>query len=216
MMKSAVLLLAVALAAHACKEVKTTDDKLTCAESTEVFDVDTPVYYFPAKTFRDYSDSTQGNVLKLDWYSGMLRALKEPVLFTGASKGETYRFTCLRTFHAPFSIRVIHNAENDTKLILKISDGAGGYTSKNLVKNEAKSLSETEWGQITAALNKTTFWKMPTEKMDFGCDGSEWIVGGMKNGEYHVVARWTPRKGDFYALGRKMIALSGAQIAPLY
>jgi hypothetical protein len=216
MMKSAALLLAFTLAVHTCKDIKTTDSKTTTVGSAEVYHVDTSTYYFPAKAFRDYNDSTQGNNFKLSWYSEMLRALKEPVLFTEAGEGEVYRFTCLRTFHAPFAIRVIHKAANDTKLVLKISDGAGGYTSKNLVRNETRALSESDWAHITAALNSNAFWKMPAEKPDFGCDGSEWIVEGRRNGEYHVVARWSPRKGDFYALGKKMIELSGAQINPLY
>ncbi|MBO2008093.1 hypothetical protein [Hymenobacter negativus] len=216
MIKSAVLLLAFTLAVHACNDVKTTNGQATTAENAEVYNVDTSAYYFPKKAFRDYNDSTKGNSFKLDWYSGMLRALKEPVLFTEAGEGEVYRFTCLRTFHAPFAIRVIHKTGDITMLVLKISDGAGGYTSKNLVRNETKALSEADWARLTAALNSTAFWNMPTEKPDFGCDGSEWIVEGRKNGEYHVVARWSPRKGDFYGLGKKMIELSGARITPLY
>jgi hypothetical protein len=218
MIKSVALLIAFALAVHACNDVKTNSSTTTKVENAEVYHVDTTLYYFPSKAFRDYDDSTRGNDFKLNWYSGMLRALKEPILFTNTRAGESeiYRFTCLRSFHAPFAIRVLHKAANDTKLILKISDGASGYTSRNLVRNETKILSEAEWTQITTTLNNAEFWKMPTEKPDFGCDGSEWIIEGVKNGKYHVVARWSPRKGAFYNLGKKMIESSGARINPLY
>ena len=34
-----------------------------------------------------------------------------------------------------------------------------------------------------------------------GCDGSQWIIEGIKKGKYHVVDRWSPAKGAVHDLG---------------
>jgi len=143
--------------------------------------------------------------------------MKEPVLYDKVEGTETYRFTCLRTFHAPFAIRVSKQGQAPANLMVKISDGAGGYSSENLVSTSAKQISDEEWAQITEALNKNDFWNMPTQKISSGSDGSEWIVEGVKNGKYHVVDRWTPQKGtDYRLIGEKLIEVSGTKFRPLY
>jgi hypothetical protein len=75
----------------------------------------------------------------------------------------------------------------------------------------------SEWSRLKAKLESAEFWTMPTQEQDFGGDGSEWIIEGVKNGEYHVVARWTPKEGSPYqSLGKQFVELSGATIKPLY
>jgi hypothetical protein len=64
-------------------------------------------------------------------------------------------------------------------------------------------------------VNKANFWKLPTEDKNAprGVDGAEWILEGIRTGNYHVVDRWTPTKGTYYDLGLHFIKdLSGLKI----
>jgi hypothetical protein len=207
----------LALLASSCKSYDyNAFDTSTTKASAEVYEVDTLSFYFPDSSFVRRGQYSEVDIHRLSWFSGMLRALKEPILYDKTGAEEIYRFTCLRTFNPPFSIRVQHK-EGQSNLVLKISDGAGGYTSKKLTTNSTKTLSNEQWQQVLLAINQADFWNMPTHKQAFGSDGSEWIIEGIKNGRYHVVDRWTPRGNDAYrSLGNTFIDLSGVRIKPLY
>jgi hypothetical protein len=109
-----------------------------------------------------------------------LKALEESSLLQMAqnSSGKSYRFVWLRTFHHPVVVRVDVRA-----------DGIGELTSK------------TE--RFLATIKKAHFWELPTHETPAteGCDGSQWIIEGVKNGKYHALDRWTPGKGAVQALG---------------
>lgn len=170
------------------------------------------VWYFPAKTFVEYRDSTKADSMTLNWYSGALRILKEPILYTEASRSEAFRFTCLRSFDAPFAIRVEKSAAGPAKLVLKIADGTHGDEPRKLVVNTTKELSSAQWEQLDRAAKASEFWQMPTRITDFGCDGSEWIMEGKSQGNYHVVNRWSPKTDSNYrALCLKLVELSGVK-----
>jgi hypothetical protein len=187
------------------------------SKGAEIYLLNKKAYHFPLTAFVEYDDSSKPDTFRLAWYSGMLRALKEPALFEDYEDTEVYRFTCLRSFHAPFAIRVEKQQYGGGKLTLKISDGAGGYTSSNLVTNASKVISKAQWESIMLALEKSNFWELPTYQDDSGCDGSRWIFEGVKNGRYHVVDRWTPKKtSDYHALGAMLISLSEARLTPRY
>jgi hypothetical protein len=173
--------------------------------------------YFPFTSFVEYQDATKLDTSKLNWYSGMLRTMKEPVLYRDYPATEVIRLTCLRTFHAPFAIRVERDVTGAIKLVLKISDGAGGYESRRLIATTKKSLSEAQWKELEETLNSSGFWDLLTQTQDLGCDGSEWIVEGVQQGKYHVVERWAPKDGSSYrAIGDKLIELSETSFGELY
>lgn len=150
--------------------------------------------------------------MTLNWYSGDLRILKEPVLYTEASRGEVFRFTCLRSFDAPFAIRVEKSVAGPAKLVLKIADGTHGDEPRKLVVNTTKELTSAQWEQVEIAAKASEFWQMPARIMDFGCDGSEWIMEGRSQNNYHVVNRWSPKAASNYrALCLKLVELSGVK-----
>jgi hypothetical protein len=45
-------------------------------------------------------------------------------------------------------------------------------------------------------VNELDFWEAPNPVNDQrGTDGSQWIIEGVKAGQYHVVDRWSPKDG---------------------
>lgn len=176
-----------------------------------------------------------------NWYSRQLAALEEPVIPAQTDEYKTiYRFTCLRTFHNPFSIRIEINEKDESAILFfKMSDGAGGYAPGDLMTNEQKILELEEIKSFIETIEKYDYWEMPfdeiSENFSGGRDGSKWIIEMLKDGKYHAISRWTPeykedknangqiekvdRIGDLnavYELGLYFIELSGQEIEELY
>lgn len=153
------------------------------------------------------------------WYSGQLRALKEPSIYElyRDEKVIIYRFLCLRTFHNPFSVRVHINDDGIAFLYYKRTDGAGGYDPGKLVESHMRVLNENEKEHLLNKIKNKKFWVLPAHlRKSTGCDGSEWIIEGAKNGMYHLVDRWTPQSGNIRNLGLYFIKLAGVKIDKLY
>ncbi|MBT9485298.1 hypothetical protein [Sediminibacterium sp.] len=151
---------------------------------------DSSTLYFPENDF--LSDTiNQLDTFRNAWYSKMLFALHEPVLFKNKDTSEVFRFTWLRTFHNPISIRV-KRIEKDYVLTLKITEGSGGYEAGKLIKDTSFFITADEWKVISSKISGIKFWQLKSFINDGGKDGSEWILEGKNRNEYQVVSRWSP------------------------
>ncbi|HEV2305346.1 MAG TPA: hypothetical protein VGR93_07505 [Candidatus Acidoferrales bacterium] len=153
--------------------------------------------YFPKGIFEDK--------VRASWYSNQLKALEEPSLWGLSQSGKqavVYRFLWLRTFHHPVAIRVVIAPDGTADLITKVSGGAGGYGPGPLIENQTKRLSAIEVRELAEQVNNANFWKLPTEEKQtsFGMDGAQWILEGVKDGNYHLVDRWSPKSGTYRAV----------------
>ena len=183
----------------------------------------TSTLYFPIDSFVELSigwekDYTQDVFHKanlasfiLGWYSEHLKALDEPVLYTDSGK-TVFRFTWLRSFHNPVAIRIENKGET-YRLTWKVTDGAGGYAPGKLITNKSKIISVDEWNKFINLLEAAKYWNMPVISHDrMGTDGSQWILEGIQNGNYHVVDRWTPENSDYEKCGLYLIELTGLKV----
>jgi len=50
-------------------------------------------------------------------------------------------------------------------------------------------------------VERSKFWKLPPVLDDGGVDGAQWIIEGVRYGDYHVVDRWSPQNGEIRSLG---------------
>ena len=82
------------------------------------------------------------------WYSKMLFALHEPVLYSYMGKEELYHFTWLRTFDNPASIRIQKHG-NNIRLFAKVSSAAGGFC-----KSRAKEYDLNNRSLVNSAGNR--------------------------------------------------------------
>ena len=124
------------------------------------------------------------------WVSEALRALEEMRIFTDTYKYESYRFTWLRTFHNPISIRV-EEVNNDVILFLKQSNGMGGYDPGDLILNDTIAVTKGDWNLLKRKMDSLDFWNMSSiENTEIvAMDGSMWLLEGKRNEEYHIVYR---------------------------
>lgn len=157
--------------------------------------------YFPQKTF---GDDPRLDQFVSGWYSGQLKALREPSLLelSKAPSTESYRFLWLRSFHHPIAIRVDVQADGSATLTTKIASGAGGYPPGRLTASTTRLLTKDEAQKLIARINASRFWQLPSYERDrAGNDGSEWVVEAAVHGKYHLVSAWSPKDGPIHDLG---------------
>ncbi len=192
---------------------KTTDENVLL--DTLPIPKDSSAHYFQTKNnWRDTINNALDTFVTT-WFSEMLFALKEPILNSYQGEKEIYRFTWLRTFHNPISIRVEKLGE-DIKVFSKQCDGEGGYEPGQLILNKNFSLSQDDYEALNNKIEQSNFWNLPTENRENqGTDGSEWVFEAIKNHNYHLVVRWSPfdeKLKDFRAIGEYLISLSKLKI----
>jgi hypothetical protein len=160
--------------------------------------------YFPEASLDERKDLSE---FREQWYSKQLTALEEPSLLEVAKDktAESYRFTWLRTFHHPVSVRLDILGDGSGVLIAKMASGAGGYDPGKVILNEKAKLAKQQIDAFLLQLRKAGFWTLPTMKKEMGDDGAEWILEGVKTGNYHVVDRWSPEKGPVRDVGLYMM-----------
>jgi len=158
---------------------------------------DSSQFYFPLEAFRDTSIYVGHDTFVNTWYSKHLFAMGEPIIFLDTSQKEIYRFTWLRTFHNPITIRI--EKEGIKYMVFwKLCNGAGGYEPGKLMINKQKEIDKTIWDEFQNHINQIDFWHLLTNDNDFGEDGSQWILEGKNINHYHVVDRWTPNVESYY------------------
>ena len=173
--------------------------------------LDSMTFYF--KTKSNWKDTTKDalDTFINTWYSKMLFALKEPILKDYYGDKEIYRFTWLRTFHHPVSVRLEKQGEV-IKLFTKVSNGVGGYYAGQLFFDTTVNITTSQYNLLQQKVNKIGFWNLATEKRDeAGKDGSEWIIEVFKGNKYHMVTRWTPdieQEENFRSVGEYLVSLS--------
>ncbi|MHC4118408.1 MAG: hypothetical protein ACYSWO_12980 [Planctomycetota bacterium] len=171
--------------------------------------------YFPEKVFSEREDL---HTFVNEWYSKHLKALQEPSLYKWDSTDteSVFRFTWLRTFHHPVSIRLEILPNGTGKLYSKMTSGTGGYEPGKLKTNNVKNIKKAIVDEFLEIVKDEAFWKLPTRIEDGGMDGSQWIIEGRKGHDYHIVDRWTPEKGTVKRIGIFLIELSNLKVKEIY
>jgi hypothetical protein len=163
-----------------------------------------------------FDASRKNNDFVVEWYSKPLKAMKEPSLWQLSKTDRSatvYRFLWLPTFHRPVSVRLVRSSEG-TILHAVLLDGRGGYEPGKIIVSKTVKISAKQWESFQRLLDKVQFWEMPSKDPgNFGKDGDQLILEGVRAGKYHIVDRWSPDAGDDYTkLCRYMLVLSGLDV----
>jgi hypothetical protein len=166
--------------------------------------------YFPEGALSDSS---------VAWYAKQLYAMDEPSISKRANEMaiETYRFTWLRTFHAPFAFRMEVTADGGALVRIKSTSGKGGYEPGRVVLDKTINVGKEQVDRFKSMLVDFGFWSLPaTDSSRGGYDGAEWVFEGLKDGRYHVVERWSPEEGTFRLAMLELVRLGGVDVRPIY
>jgi hypothetical protein len=159
--------------------------------------------FFPKKSF---GADPQLDRFITDWYSNELKILEEPSLLqlSKTPSAESYRFLWLRTFHHPIAIRLELRNDGIGILSTKVATGSSGFPQKGAhpLENISRPLTREQTQSFLERINRVGFWTVQKESEDQGGeDGAEWIIEGVKQGNYRVVRRWSPTEGPVHELG---------------
>jgi hypothetical protein len=153
--------------------------------------------YFPPGVL-DSAPQGQGHGTKASWYAMHLKALHEPSLWEMAQdpKAEAHRFLWLRSFHHPIAVRLVVRSSGSGWMHTRMTSGKGGYGPGRIIHSGVFWLTKTKTQSFLAAMDGLSFWNLPTlpvaDERRVGLDGAQWIVEGVKDGQYHVVDRFSP------------------------
>jgi len=160
--------------------------------------------YFPDKVFWEWKDATLGQE-----YSKSLRSLQEPSLWQVSKTQETptYRFLLMP------EAREIHGAPRSVRLDIQ-ADGTSIITTREGGhKSKVRTLTFEQTRAFLDLVEKGGFWNLPSAESDPGPDGRMWVIEGVRNKQYHVVERWSPR-GDIHQLGAMLMRnLAGMKVS---
>ena len=140
--------------------------------------------------------------------------MNEPSLWELARSDKqigAYRLLWLPTWGRPVAVRIERSGKLVT-LNAVLLGGDGGYEIGELATSKRVALSERDWDTLVARTQGAGFWNMPTSIDDAGVDGERLVVEGLKNGEFHVVSRWTPKAGEYRDICRLMLDLTGLEL----
>jgi hypothetical protein len=171
--------------------------------------------FFPDNVF---SEIQKVNELKTKWYEHQLMALRETSLYIlrDTEDVHVYRFLWLRTFHHPLAVRILVTQDGGT-IISKICSGKGGYKPGWLFKNRSRTMSVDEKNNFMSMVESNSFWELDSTEHDVkGCDGANWIIEGVKNRNYHIVDRWSPKSGPIKDLGLLFLSLGKIKTKKIY
>ncbi|HEX6772733.1 MAG TPA: hypothetical protein VF126_11950 [Acidobacteriaceae bacterium] len=150
--------------------------------------------YFPKNVF----GSSKLDSFRAEFYLAHLKFLHEPSLLLESRdrKAQSYRFLWLRTFHHAVVIRLDILSDGTGTLVTKMSSGGAGFgmPDRKIIEDVSRPVSRAEVQSLLAVLDEKHFMKIPSyiTHDQTGTDGSEWVLEGVRDGQYHVVARWTP------------------------
>jgi hypothetical protein len=157
--------------------------------------------YYPADAFgRDLKENQEW----ISLYSKYLEGFSEPSLFeqSKSSSSQSYRFLWLRSFHKPVLVRLDVGSDAIGRVTIKIGRGPGVSATGGPVDERNRRLTKQQTDAFLDQINSLGFWELsPQEDPVSGPDGARWIIEGVKNGQYHVAHRWTPKDGAVRALG---------------
>ena len=129
---------------------------------------------------------------------------------------EWYRFMWVPTFAHPAFLRVDMEPDGTAILVTHVWDGAGGYEWGKSTKSTRK-LSSEERSDLFETLADLGFWTLPSQvdrpPNEVVLDGTEWLIEGVKDGNCHVVTRYSSPLTDLF----KTQFLAGvAKLTPYY
>jgi hypothetical protein len=171
--------------------------------------------YFPYNIFSDRKDIHD---FAVSWYTKYLKTLKEPSIYKqrDISNKKVFRFTWLRTFDEPVSIRLEIKPDGSGIIFAKKTYGAGGYEVGRIKKNKKKKITKEKIDEFLKLIEEKNFWDLPSTDDSLGIDGALWMIEGLYDQKYHLVERWSPKTSAVREIGLFLLDLNGLKVREIY
>ena len=164
--------------------------------------------YFPEAAFAHsfpkgtWIDEEHEHAMIASRYVNILTSLQEPPLpaMASARANVIYRFTCIRSFHKPFTITI--SQSRGAYLLQRKEITEGG----ELFQAQAVAIPAKQVFQLHSLLTDLKFWDMAHPSPRIGLDGSHWLIEAVHDGRYNIIDRWSPEEGEAaHQIGSKFL-----------
>jgi hypothetical protein len=154
-----------------------------------------PSWYFANLSEKWYSDLSVDYLFTMemskrsaDGLKLQLVSLEEPCLYNLScdSNSEIYRFTWLRSFDNPISIRLAKNGDK-ISLFWKIGKGSGGYEPEGIKRGGSKYLSIINYQKFIELFNHLNIEKRPNKTYVMMTDGATWTLEHKTNKSFKAI-----------------------------
>jgi hypothetical protein len=145
------------------------------------------------------------------WYRSALMAMHEQPLWPPKPGVEIYRFTFLPWRNLAQSARVDLTA----KVAEAVEMSGNGDTPGEPVHQTHEKVNAQGQIAVRAAVEAEGFWSPDPDEEWPGNDGAQWIVEGVRGGEYHVRKVWSGHIEDrvaFRELCEALVDASGSRM----
>lgn len=158
----------------------------------------------------DYLFEAEDSEGTISWLTQQLKNLNEPNLYNTNSKSIIYRFTWLRSFHHPISVRIEKN-DKDHNVYWAIGKGAGGYEPKGLKRKGKRKISSNDWQIFESLLNKANYKNLPNKEYVLMTDGATWTLEHKESDIFEAKNTNNPSK-EFESLCLYLVKLANIKI----
>ena len=174
------------------------------------------------------SDSAGSNPVPLlsageqQWFSNNLHAAREPSLYDASLRAgapQALRFTWLRSFHRPLTVRVTQEKNGAWRVIAKELSGKGGYNPGHIARTINRQLRADETAALKSLLAVVELPDLSGDCVlgdELGVDGAQWIIERTDERGYHFINRWSPSDGPVREVGLFLLRLTGWNYKPVY
>ena len=122
----------------------------------------------------------------------------------------------MRSFNNPISIRVEIHDQNNAIIYIKETDRKGGSDPDKIKIDAIERISTNSIKQTKNKFTYFKFWALSVTEESLGFDGAYWIVEGLSRGNYHIVERWSPKKGSIKEIGLHFLEISGLDVKEIH
>ena len=158
-----------------------------------------------------------GHVESWQRQSWLLRELGERALACGPSHAdEVYRLAVVYS-HSTYSPFVVRVERSDRRVTVSGSvfqwvHGTPMASLKRTFQSQ-RSITESEWSELVAAIENAGFWTMEhNPEVEGLLDGSTWLIEGRRDRGHHIVEYQTSEDGSFRSLALSLIRLAGLRV----
>jgi hypothetical protein len=159
-----------------------------CLREVEQRNASFIISYFPPETFTGRaSDFTERM-----FASAMYALGEKPLWPTSVTNESIYRLTLLPAFGDAIVVSLTVAADDNGKIATKSMN----RDEESVTTERASDVPSDNVVRFLSALDQAHFWQGPAELPSppgrIRLDGAEWILEGVRDGNYHVAIRWRP------------------------
>lgn len=170
--------------------------------------------YFPNDAFLSLDEGHSDFPMR---FSGLLKALNEPVLFNDPSLNYSVRLTIDTAFNGTLIITIAEKTDGHVTAEYKkfggsLYDSDGAIIPGSQIDSGVFQLGEAQLAELKQLIEDQKFWQLDSNQDLIGSDGSDWVIEVSDQNKFHAAYKWWPSDGGVYVIGQALMKTANVSI----